>query len=165
MKTIAKIFIFLCVTSFAISKASAQVSVDVSVGIAPPPLPVYVQPPCPVDGYLWQPGYWAYDDPDGYYWVPGVWVSPPDPGYLWTPDYWGYEGGAYGFHPGYWGVSVGFYGGINYGYGYSGWGLAAEDGTETVSDITPQFLMLTVPLLIIPTSTVLLHETRMYVTM
>ena len=26
----------------------------------PPPLPVYEQPPCPVEGYIWTPGYWAW---------------------------------------------------------------------------------------------------------
>jgi len=122
MKTIIKIFIFFCVTSFAVSKTSAQLNVSVTVAIAPPELPVYVQPPCPVDGYIWEPGYWAYDDVDGYYWVPGVWVAPPEIGYLWTPCYWGFEGGYYGFYQGYWGLQVGFYGGINYGYGYGGYG-------------------------------------------
>ena len=38
----------------------AQVSVGVSVHVGPPALPVYEQPPCPVEGYLWTPGYWAY---------------------------------------------------------------------------------------------------------
>ena len=37
----------------------------------PPPLPVYAQPACPGDGYLWTPGYWNYASA-GYYWVPGV---------------------------------------------------------------------------------------------
>ncbi len=114
--------ILLCGMSFASSMTFAQVSVGISVGIAPPALPVYVQPECPADGYLWQPGYWAYDPTDGYYWVPGVWVAPPDPGLYWTPCYWGFAGGAYGFHQGYWGPSVGFYGGINYGFGYGGYG-------------------------------------------
>src|SRR5262249_47384317 len=36
----------------------------------PPPLPVYTQPPCPGDDYIWTPGYWAWAD-TGYYWVPG----------------------------------------------------------------------------------------------
>ena len=103
---------------------SAQVSVGISVtaGIAPPPLVVYSQPPCPDDGFLWVPGYWAYGG-DGYFWVPGVWVRPPQYGYLWTPAYWGYAGGIYSFHAGYWGPHVGFYGGINYGYGYGGTGF------------------------------------------
>lgn len=101
--------------------AQTGVSVSISVGIAPPPLPVYVQPPCPADGYLWTPGYWAYG-PDGYYWVPGTWVLAPEPGYLWTPCWWGWSDGAYHYYPGYWGPVVGFYGGINYGYGYGGRG-------------------------------------------
>ena len=33
-----------------------------SIGIAPPPLPVYEQPFCPDDGYIWTPGYWVYGD-------------------------------------------------------------------------------------------------------
>ncbi|MGZ3820966.1 MAG: YXWGXW repeat-containing protein, partial [Mucilaginibacter sp.] len=90
---------------------------------APPELPTYEQPPCPVDGYLWVPGYWAFNPVNGYYWVPGVWVAPPDTGLLWTPAYWGFNGIAFVFHPGYWGARVGFYGGINYGYGYGGYGF------------------------------------------
>ncbi|MDB5135822.1 MAG: hypothetical protein JWP37_2425 [Mucilaginibacter sp.] len=95
----------------------------ISANTAPPELPAYEQPPCPVDGFLWVPGYWAYSASNGYYWVPGVWVAPPNPGLLWTPAYWGYNGRYYGFHPGYWGAVVGFYGGINYGYGYGGIGF------------------------------------------
>jgi len=124
MKKLGRLLLIMCVLFFTAHVANAQISIGVSVRIAPPELPVYVQPACPVDGYLWQPGYWAYDDEDGYYWVPGVWVAPPSPGLLWTPAYWGYEGGAYGFHAGYWGPHVGFYGGINYGFGYGGVGFA-----------------------------------------
>jgi len=97
--------------------------IELSVNIAPPPIPVYVQPPLPGEGYIWTPGYWAYDQDDNdYYWVPGTWVRPPTVGYLWTPGYWGYEGGRYAFRSGYWGPHIGFYGGINYGYGYGGRG-------------------------------------------
>jgi len=96
--------------------------VFVNITIAPPVLPVYTQPICPGDGYLWTPGYWAYG-PDGYYWVPGVWVRPPAVGMLWTPGYWGYgPGGFYVFHAGYWGPHIGFYGGVHYGFGYTGVG-------------------------------------------
>src|SRR5450432_4283024 len=98
--------------------SSAQISI--SIGIAPPALPVYVQPPCPTDGYLWTPGYWAYSPDDGYYWVPGTWVEAPQPGYLWTPGYWGWGEGNYAWHEGYWGEHVGFYGGVDYGFGYGG---------------------------------------------
>jgi hypothetical protein len=101
--------------------SSAQVSIGLSIRIAPPELPVYEQPICPEDGYIWTPGYWAYGDED-YYWVPGTWVMAPEPGYLWTPGYWGGDGDDYVFHEGYWGTEVGFYGGISYGYGYFGHG-------------------------------------------
>jgi hypothetical protein len=101
------------------AQAAAFVGVDINIGIAPPPLPIYVQPAIPADGYLWTPGYWAYGDA-GYFWVPGVWVRPPVVGVLWTPGYWGYYGESYRWHGGYWGPRVGFYGGVNYGYGYGG---------------------------------------------
>jgi hypothetical protein len=106
--------------------ASSFAGVFISIGIAPPVLPVYVQPPCPEDGYLWTPGYWAYGD-DGYYWVPGAWVPAPEPGVLWTPPYWGWEGGHYLFHGGYWGPHIGYYGGVNYGFGYMGVGFAGGE--------------------------------------
>ena len=102
-------------TALMPATAIAQV-LDVSVNVAPPPLPVYEQPIIPGDGYVWAPGYWAWG-PDGYYWVPGTWVTPPELGLLWTPGYWAWDDGAYFWHAGYWGHR-GFYGGINYGYGY-----------------------------------------------
>jgi hypothetical protein len=99
----------------------AQFSVSVSFG--PPALPIYEQPICPGDGYLWAPGYWAYDPDDGYYWVPGTWVEAPEPGFLWTPGWWGWGGGGFLFHEGFWAADVGFYGGISYGFGYFGEGF------------------------------------------
>ena len=98
----------------------AQV-VGVSITVAPPVLPVYEQPICPGDGYLWTPGYWSWADGD-YFWVPGTWVEPPDAGLLWTPGYWGWNEGAYVWNAGWWGPTVGFYGGVNYGFGYAGVG-------------------------------------------
>ncbi|HEY2459704.1 MAG TPA: hypothetical protein VGI16_02810 [Candidatus Acidoferrum sp.] len=122
--------LFLALLFSAIPAASfAQVSVGVSIRVAPPAIPVYEQPVCPAEGYLWTPGYWAYGD-DGYYWVPGVWVRPPRVGVLWTPGYWGWSGGLYAFHAGYWGPHVGFYGGVNYGFGYGGTGFVGGEWRE-----------------------------------
>jgi hypothetical protein len=115
------LFLGVC-SQWALTPAAAQIDVVISVDIAPPPLPVYDQPPIPAPGYLWVPGYWAWDDDEGYYWVPGTWVLPPEPGLLWTPGYWGWEDGYYGFHEGYWGPHIGFYGGVVYGFGYDGIG-------------------------------------------
>jgi hypothetical protein len=119
--------LLLALLVFLVPAASrAQVSVGVSVRVGPPALPVYEQPLCPVEGYMWTPGYWAYGDGD-YYWVPGVWVAPPRVGVLWTPGYWGWNDGVYVFHSGYWGPHIGFYGGVNYGFGYAGVGFVGGE--------------------------------------
>ena len=116
-------WLVFAVLMLCLSAASfGEVFVGISVRFGPPALPVYAQPICPGLGYLWVPGYWAWDDLDGYYWVPGTWVFAPV-GMLWTPGYWGWGGGFYVWHPGYWGPHVGFYGGINYGFGYTGVGF------------------------------------------
>ena len=74
MRTLLKarqlLFIALLIALPAVSFAQ----VNVSITVAPPALPIYAQPACPTEGYLWTPGYWAYG-PAGYFWVPGVWVA------------------------------------------------------------------------------------------
>ena len=104
-----------------ITSSEAQVVASITAGVAPPLLPVYVQPPIPGPGYVWIPGYWAWDGQE-YYWVPGYWATPPAANLLWTPPYWAWNDGVYDFYPGYWGPTVGFYGGIDYGFGYTGVG-------------------------------------------
>jgi hypothetical protein len=55
---------FFAVSVLVMSSAAfGQVRISVSFG--PPPLPVYEQPVCPGDGYIWTPGYWAWSDDDG----------------------------------------------------------------------------------------------------
>jgi hypothetical protein len=123
---LTRIFALIGLCAFlltGLSPARAQLAVDITVGVEPPPLPVYDQPVIPAPGYLWVPGYWAWsEDIGGYYWVPGTWILPPQPDLLWTPAYWGWSDGSYVFHGGYWGPEVGFYGGVNYGFGYGGAG-------------------------------------------
>ena len=121
MKQSLRILLFMLFAMVMLQPVFAQVAISVS--FAPPAIPVYEQPVCPEDGYLWTPGYWAYDADDGYYWVPGTWVLAPEPGYLWTPGWWGWENNAFLFHDGYWATEVGFYGGVNYGFGYFGIGF------------------------------------------
>jgi WXXGXW repeat (2 copies) len=113
----------LCISAPLVS-ARLMAEVGVMVTIAPPPIPIYEQPVCPGDGYLWTPGYWAWDDGfDDYYWVPGTWILAPEVGFLWTPPYWAWNVDRFVFYDGYWGPTVGFYGGINYGFGYFGVGF------------------------------------------
>ena len=105
----------------AAATAEAQVAITNNAILPPPPLPVYLQPPCPAPSYLWVPGYWSWDGFD-YYWVSGDWVLPPTVGLLWTPGYWAWRDTIYSFNEGYWGRHVGFYGGVVYGFGYNGFG-------------------------------------------
>ena len=84
--------------------SSAGVSFSVSFG--PPPLPVYEQPLCPGEGYIWTPGYWSYDNDYGdYYWVPGTWVRAPRVGYFWTPGYWARTDDGWQWIAGFWAKS------------------------------------------------------------
>jgi len=122
MKRLRSLRVLLLALLACIVPISSHAAVLISVGFAPPVLPVYEQPPCPQPGWMWTPGYWAYG-PDGYYWVPGTWVPAPYEGALWTPGYWGFENSLYIWHPGYWGRHVGYYGGVNYGFGFFGVGF------------------------------------------
>src|SRR5580692_10368830 len=51
--------------------ATSHAGVFISVGFAPPVLPVYVQPPCPPPGLMWTPGRWG-SGPDWHYWGSGA---------------------------------------------------------------------------------------------
>lgn len=115
----ASLIVGAAALAFGLSSiAPASASVFISVNTPPPALRVYEQPLCPGAGYVWTPGYWAWDGGD-YYWVDGTWALAPV-GMLWTPGYWGWNNTAYLWHAGYWGPHVGYYGGINYGHGYIG---------------------------------------------
>ena len=92
---ITTLIVALCaLLGFGVAAEKADAQIVLSVAVAPPPLPVYDEPP-----------------------IPG-------PGYIWTPGYWGWSGGAYVWNAGYWGPTVGFYGGVCYGFGYTGVGFA-----------------------------------------
>ncbi len=106
-----------------VTPARAQASVAFATSVAPPPLPAYSQATLPGPGYIWVPGYWAWDR-EGYYWTPGAWAHPPAADMLWTPGYWAWNDRDrdYVFHSGYWAPTVGYYGGIDYGFGYTGAG-------------------------------------------
>jgi hypothetical protein len=111
--------------SAVVTNTYDEPAATITVTIAPPALPVYVQPDPPAPDYIWTPGYWAYDSFfEDYYWVPGTWVTAPEPGLLWTPGYWSWREGIFVYNDGYWGHHVGFYGGINYGHGYEGNGFS-----------------------------------------
>ena len=122
------ILLFVLVLLAMSSASFGQLRVSVSFG--PPALPVYEQPLCPGDGYIWTPGYWAWDDDAGdYYWVPGTWILAPEVGYLWTPPYWAWVGRWLPLFMMATGVRIsGFYGGIDYGFDTSAQASKAAAG-------------------------------------
>ena len=102
-----------------LSLTSSFAQVGISIGIAPPPIPIYEQPYAPAAGNNWTGllglrfrlllGPWRLDPS-------AARRIPMDPGIL------GLRRAARSLNEGYWGPTVGFYGGINYGYGYGGQG-------------------------------------------
>ncbi len=108
-----------------IPTAQAHAGVFISVGFAPPVLPVYVQPPLPAPGYIWTPGYWAYGDA-GYYWVPACGCSPRARLAL-DARLLGLRRRRLWLARRLLGPHVGFYGGVNYGFGYGGVGFVGGE--------------------------------------
>lgn len=71
-----------------VAAAAAQAQVGIAIGVRTAPVVVGVDegvPPCPGDGYVWQPGYYV-----GSMWYPGQWVYA---GYRYAPRTYGYYGG------------------------------------------------------------------------
>src|SRR5206468_6316324 len=73
------------------------------IEVAPPPPQVEVVP-APRPGYVWAPGYWAWEG-GRHVWVAGRWI-PVHRGYYWVPDRWveyrGPRGPHWHFEPGHW---------------------------------------------------------------
>ena len=57
MRIISSIRSALFVLVLLAMSAAAYAQVSISISFAPPELPVYDQPLCPGEGYLWTPGY------------------------------------------------------------------------------------------------------------
>jgi len=95
-KTIARSLV-LSLALVAGSTAFAQVSFNIVVA---PPAPLYEVAPMMQPGYVWAPGYWAWNN-DHHVWVRGRTIVQRD-GYLWAPDRWVQQGGSYVREPGRW---------------------------------------------------------------
>jgi hypothetical protein len=79
--------------------APAQAGVDIDVDIAPPVPRVVVAPP-PRVGFVWAPGYWAWNG-RAHVWHDGYWVH-EHPGYHWVADSWVARGPHYHYQRGHW---------------------------------------------------------------
>lgn len=95
-KTIARTLV-LSLALVAGSTAFAQISFNIVVA---PPAPMYEVVPVMQPGYVWAPGYWAWNN-DRHVWVRGRTIVQRD-GYRWAPDRWVQQGGTYVRQPGRW---------------------------------------------------------------
>jgi hypothetical protein len=87
----------IAMTLAAGTGAWAQVSFSINVG---PPPPVYEAVPMQPPGYIWAPGYWAWNN-DHHVWIRGRSIVERN-GYRWEPDRWEQRGSTYYRQPGNW---------------------------------------------------------------
>ena len=89
----------LASASIGLSALPATAAVDIFVDLAPP-APRYEVVPAPRAGYVWQPGFWAYDN-GHHVWRKGYWVRERK-GYYWHPSRWEQRDGRWYFSQGKW---------------------------------------------------------------
>lgn len=78
------------------SSAAVGIYVDTA-----PPAARYEVAPAPRHGYVWQNGYWNWQQ-GRHHWVKGSWVKEKK-GYYWHPSRWENDNGRYHFVKGNWG--------------------------------------------------------------
>jgi hypothetical protein len=90
----------LAAASLALPLAS-QARVDLDINIAPP-APRYEVVPPPRVGFVWAPGFWAWDGGHRrHVWRAGHYVRERR-GQHWVPDRWAEHGGRYRYERGRW---------------------------------------------------------------
>jgi len=89
----------LLAATAAIGSTTASARTYIDIEVAPPP-PRYEPVPPARAGYVWAPGYWAWD---GYHhqWHRGRWVHERH-GYAWVPHHWAHNGDRWRFDEGHW---------------------------------------------------------------
>jgi hypothetical protein len=77
----------------------AFAQININIGVAPP-APQYEVVPSIAPGYIWAPGYWAWNG-DRHIWMRGRPILQRT-GYRWEPDRWEQRGNGYYRHEGRW---------------------------------------------------------------
>ncbi len=96
----------------------AGVAIGIEIGSPPPPPRYEVMPP-PRGGYLWAPGYWAWDGYN-YVWLEGRWLR-QRPGYIYVPGRWEQRHQHWYFNEGAWQPRHHHHPGPGYGPGPGDW--------------------------------------------
>ena len=82
-----------------LAPATSQARVFVDIGVAPPAARVEIVPAAR-RGYVWAPGYWAWDG-RAHAWHGGYWLRERR-GYHWNAPAWTPRGGRWHYSQGYW---------------------------------------------------------------
>jgi len=91
--------IALGAAAYAPLPSMAQTDLQVYIGSAPP-APLYERAPMARRGYVWSPGYWAWNG-RRHHWVAGSYVV-ERPGYVYAPPAWQQRGGRWYIQEGRW---------------------------------------------------------------
>ena len=86
--------------------------VQLYIGSAPP-APLYERAPAVRRGYVWSPGYWAWNG-HRHHWVTGTYIV-ERPGYVYAPPAWQQRGGRWYMEQGRWSSRGDHYAGNGYG--------------------------------------------------
>ena len=98
-KSLASMLLAAGMLGLAATPLPSLAEVDIQLNFGPPP-PRYEVVPPPRAGYVWAPGYWAWN---GYQhvWVRGHWIA-ARPGYVWVADRWERRGPHWHHVHGHW---------------------------------------------------------------
>ena len=97
----AAIFTPALVAPAAFTPAAAQANLNIGLTIGtPPPAPIYEPIPAPRVGFVWAPGFWAWEG-GRHVWHAGNWM-PERRGYHWVPDRWAQAHGGWQREAGHW---------------------------------------------------------------
>jgi hypothetical protein len=99
MRMQAAVWGLILATGAALAPATSEARVYVDVGVAPPAARVEVIPGAR-RGYVWAPGYYAWDG-RAHVWHGGYWIR-ERPGYHWVAPAWTPYGHRWRYAPGYW---------------------------------------------------------------
>jgi len=99
LRNIVAASLLAMVAASASTIAAARTNVDFNISVGPPPV-VYEPVPPPRVGYIWAPGYWAWNG-HRHVWHKGYWMHERH-GYAWAPDHWDHRGDRWYFNRGHW---------------------------------------------------------------
>ena len=98
-KTALLVALALGASLISLQPSTAQISAEIVIGTPPPPVRIE-SVPVPRPGYLWAPGYWAWDGRQ-HVWSPGHWeLARPEETFV--VGGWVRAPGGWRFVPGHW---------------------------------------------------------------